>query len=234
MKGASKVKIFCRRPSAAEIFSGMAEAMPDFCAVWPRGGRSAMCWNALFFFNSAALGVGLAMDAFSVSLVNGLTEPAMSPGKMAAVSGVFAFFQALMPMMGWLCVRVAARRFVAFTSWIPWIAVVLLLCIGGSMLRQGICRESAQNARAAVTAAALLVQGVATSIDALSVGFAIAHYGSVQALVCAVIIAAVTWLICAAGLLMGRRLGTVLADRAFVIGGVILIAVGGEIFLSGL
>ncbi len=199
-----------------------------------------MCWNALFFFNSAALGVGLAMDAFSVSLVNGLTEPAMSPGKMAAVSGVFAFFQALMPMMGWLCVRVAARRFVAFTSWIPWIAVVLLLCIGGSMLRQGICRESAKNAknaknaRAAVTAAALLVQGVATSIDALSVGFAIAHYGSVQALVCAVIIAAVTWLICAAGLLMGRRLGTVLADRAFIIGGVILIAVGGEIFLSGL
>ena len=191
-----------------------------------------MCWNALFFFNSAALGVGLAMDAFSVSLVNGLTEPAMSCGKMAAVSGVFAFFQALMPMMGWLCVT--ARRFVAFTSWIPWIAVVLLLCIGGSMLRQGICRESAKNARAAVTAAALLVQGVATSIDALSVGFTIVHYGPVQALVCAVIIAAVTWLICAAGLLMGRRLGTVLADRAFVIGGVILIAVGGEIFLSGL
>ncbi len=193
-----------------------------------------MQWNALFFFNSAALGVGLAMDAFSVSLVNGLSEPTMSRGKLAAVSGVFAFFQALMPMIGWLCVRMAARRFAAFRSWIPWIAFVLLLYIGGSMLWQGIRRESGKNTTAAVTAAALFIQGVATSIDALSVGFTISHYGCFQALVCAAVIAAVTWLICAAGLLIGRRLGTYLADGASVLGGVILISIGVEIFISGL
>ena len=64
-----------------------------------------MEWSVLFFFNSILLGVGLSMDAFSVSLANGLSEPEMNRKKMSVIAGVFAFFQALMPMIGWICVH---------------------------------------------------------------------------------------------------------------------------------
>lgn len=64
-----------------------------------------MEWSFLFFVNSTLLGIGLAMDAFSVSLANGLNEPDMKKPKMCGVAGVFAFFQAAMPMIGWICVH---------------------------------------------------------------------------------------------------------------------------------
>lgn len=192
-----------------------------------------MQWSFLFFFNSAALGVGLAMDAFSVSMVNGLSEPDMSRGKSAAVAGTFAFFQALMPMTGWWCVRTAAQRFAAFRPCIPWIALILLLYIGGSMLWEGLKGGDREKKCAAVTPHALFIQGIATSIDALSVGFTIAEYLWPQALVCSLIIAAVTYVICAAGLAIGRSVGARLSGRASVLGGVILIAIGAEIFISG-
>ena len=91
-----------------------------------------------FFFNSILLGVGLAMDAFSVSLANGLNEPRMSRRKMCLVAGVFAGFQALMPMAGWLCVTLLVELFSAFEPFIPWIALILLCFIGGKMLLEGI------------------------------------------------------------------------------------------------
>ena len=85
-----------------------------------------MEWNVLFFFNSVLLGVGLAMDAFSVSLANGLNEPGMKKNKMCGVAGVFAVFQALMPMIGWICVHTILQYFKAFEILIPWIALILL------------------------------------------------------------------------------------------------------------
>ena len=197
------------------------------------GGNFLLSWSFLFFFNSALLGVGLAMDAFSVSLANGLREPEMSSGRMCAVAGVYAFFQALMPMIGWLCVRTVASVFAAFQKFIPWIALVLLVYIGGKMLYEGI-RGTADEESAAVGSGTLLMQGVATSIDALSVGFTIEEYPLTMALVSALIIAAVTFVICLGGLAIGRRFGTKLAGRASILGGVILIAIGLEIFLKGI
>ena len=97
-----------------------------------------MEWNLLFFFNSALLGVGLAMDAFSVSLANGLNEPGMRRRKICIIAGTFAFFQALMPMIGWVCVHTIVQYFRSFEKWIPWIALILLLFIGGKMLIEGI------------------------------------------------------------------------------------------------
>ena len=88
-----------------------------------------------FFFNSVLLGVGLAMDAFSVSLANGLNEPCMRKRRMCVIAGVFAFFQALMPMLGWVCVHTIAQYFRAFEKLIPWIALILLCWIGGGMIR---------------------------------------------------------------------------------------------------
>lgn len=197
-----------------------------------------MEWNFVFVFNSILLGVGLAMDAFSVSLANGLNEPAMKRQKMCGIAGVFAVFQALMPMTGWICVHTVVQYFTTFEKFIPWIALILLAYIGGKMLLEGIRQKEEADAEAEVETSgvgvkALLIQGVATSIDALSVGFTIADYGFVKALVCALIIAAVTFVICMAGLMIGKQFGTKLSNKAAILGGVILIFIGIEIFVTG-
>lgn len=193
-----------------------------------------MKWDVLFFFNSVLLGVGLAMDAFSVSLANGLNEPKMTRRKMCRIAGVFAVFQAVMPMLGWVCVHTIAQYFRTFQKLIPWIALVLLALIGGKMLMEGIKNKDNQPKEAQVGMAALLVQGVATSIDALSVGFTVAEYGPDKVLVCVLIIAAVTFFICIAGLILGKKFGTKLSNKASVLGGAILIVIGIEIFITGI
>jgi len=193
-----------------------------------------MEWNFVFVFNSVLLGVGLAMDAFSVSMANGLNEPYMKRKKMCGIAGVFAFFQALMPMIGWVCIHSVVQYFTAFEKFIPWIALSLLLYIGGKMLLDGIKNAQGDEQGASkVGISALFVQGVATSIDALSVGFTIADYGFMMALVCALIIAAVTFVICMGGLVIGKTFGTKLSNKAAILGGVILIFIGIEIFVTG-
>ncbi|MBR3691500.1 MAG: manganese efflux pump [Clostridia bacterium] len=190
-------------------------------------------WSFSFFFNSILTGGGLAMDAFSVSLANGLHEPNMRRRRMFAIAGVFAGFQFLMPMIGWLCVHTLAEIFSSFQKFIPWIALGLLCFIGGKMIYDS--RREEEEAECKVCGiTALLMQGIATSIDALSVGFTISAYGALQALVSCLIIALVTFCICTGGLLIGRRFGTALAGKASVLGGCILIFIGIEIFLTGI
>lgn len=185
-------------------------------------------------FNSVLLGAGLAMDAFSVSMANGLNEPFMKKRKLFAIAGVFAFFQALMPILGWVCIHTVIEHFKAFEKFIPWIALILLCYIGGKMIIDGIkCKgECPEPVKLGITS--LLVQGVATSIDALSVGFTIADYDFPSALLSAAIIAAVTFVICAAGLIIGKKFGTKLSNKAQLLGGAILIFIGLEIFITGI
>lgn len=187
----------------------------------------------LLILNSILLGVGLAMDAFSVSLANGLHENDMKPGRMGMMAGVYAFFQFAMPMIGWVCVTTIAELFSSFQKFIPWIALILLLFIGGNMLREAFGGEEEAEESAKITIGVLLLQGVATSIDALSVGFTIAGYNIWQALTSCLIIAVVTFIICIAGTKIGKKFGTKLAGKASILGGVILILIGIEIFVSG-
>ena len=196
-------------------------------------------FDFLFFFNSLLIGIGLAMDAFSVSLANGLNEPDMPKEKILGISGIFGIFQGLMPLIGWFCVHSIASAFSVFEKFIPWIALALLGFIGGKMLCEGIrdyrCRNSGSEEcplpkKLGITA--LLVQGVATSIDALSVGFTIADYNALQALVCALLIALVTFAICIAGVILGKRFGTALSGVSSIFGGGILIFIGLEIFIT--
>ena len=189
--------------------------------------------DILFFVNSVLFGVGLAMDAFSVSLANGLNEPDMKSPRMCAVAGTFCLYQIAMPLIGWICVHTVAAMFSSFQKFIPWIALILLLYIGGKMLIEGIRGGEEGEEKPAVGFWALMVQGIATSIDALSVGFTIADYDFVKALIEALIIGAVTFAICMAGLAIGKKFGTKLAGRATILGGVILIAIGLEIFITG-
>lgn len=191
-----------------------------------------MNWNFMFFFNSALLGVGLAMDAFSVSLANGLNEPKMKKARMSLIAGVFALFQFAMPLIGWICVSTVAQYFTSFEKLIPWIALILLCYIGGKMLIEGIKNKDSSEEQAAVGFSALIVQGIATSIDALSVGFTIADYDILHALISCIIIAGVTFAICMAGLIIGKKFGTKLSGKASILGGIILIFIGLEIFIK--
>ena len=187
-----------------------------------------------FFFNSILLGVGLAMDAFSVSLANGLNEPRMKRRKMFGVAGIFAVFQFAMPMIGWFCVSTIAEYFAMFEKCIPWIALILLGYIGMEMLRDGIRNQDAEEEKAAVGLKGLVVQGIATSIDALSVGFTIADYQLPEAVLACLLIGVVTFFICYAGIGIGRKAGTRLAGKASILGGVILIVIGLEIFITSI
>ena len=192
-----------------------------------------MEWSMMFVFNSILLGVGLAMDAFSVSMANGLNEPKMKKGKMCGIAGVFAGFQFAMPMIGWICVHTIIQYFTAFGTLIPWIALILLAYIGGKMLYEGIQNKDSEEEESGLGIGALLIQGIATSIDALSVGFTIAEYGWFMAFVAALIIAVVTFVICIGGLVIGKKFGTKLSNKAQILGGVILIVIGIEIFITG-
>lgn len=189
----------------------------------------------IFFVNSVLLGVGLAMDAFSVSLANGLADPGMSRRRSCGIAGTFAMFQFAMPMLGWICVHTIIRYFEAFQHFIPWIALLLLLYIGGKMLLEGVrSRNGSEEVLKRVSLTELLIQGVATSIDALSVGFTIAYYGAAAAFAASLIIAVTTFFVCIGGVLLGRTFGTRLSGKASILGGVILILIGIEIFLTGI
>ncbi len=194
-----------------------------------------MTFTLSFFITSIALGAGLAMDAFSVSLANGLNEPQMKKRRLCGIAGVFAFFQFLMPMAGWVCVHTFVQYFSAAQKFIPWVALLLLCYIGGKMLIEGLkTKGDACKDKPAVNFAGLLIQGVATSIDALSVGFTIADYKPLAALVCCLLIGAVTFAICVAGLIIGKKAGCKLAGKASILGGAILILIGLEIFITGI
>ena len=192
---------------------------------------------------SILLGVGLAMDAFSVSLADGLSEKKLNAGRVLTISGTFAGFQFLMPLAGWILVHTAEEKFAVLEKFIPWIALLLLLYIGGKMLIEGIrenrerrddtASEDLSSRSGHLSAWELTVQGIATSIDALSVGFTIASYAAFTAVTSSLIIGVVTLFICIAGLLLGRQIGTRLAGKASVLGGVILIAIGIEIWVKG-
>ena len=184
----------------------------------------------LLIFNSILLGLGLAMDAFSVSLVNGMNEPHMRRSRMLQIAGTFAGFQFAMPMIGWICVKTIADTFQEVQKFIPWIALILLLFIGGKMLIEGIRGKKEEEKEAGT--GNLVMQGIATSIDALSVGFTMAELKVPEAIAQAVIIGVVTLGVCLTGIFIGRKAGDKLSGKATIFGGIILIAIGLEIFLS--
>ena len=190
-----------------------------------------MEWSFLFFTNCVLLGVGLAMDAFSVSIANCLANPRMNRAEMSGMAFSYGFFQFLMPMVGWFCVHTIISIFEKFQPFIPWIAFILLLYIGGKMVLEGIRGEVEEEGKK-LTFGILMLQSVATSIDALSVGFTIAEYHAAMALAASLIIAIVTFAICMGGALIGKKAGSHLSGKASILGGTILIAIGLEILIK--
>ena len=192
--------------------------------------------------NSVLLGIGLAMDAFSISIANGILEPNMRKTRMLKIAGVYAVAQFLMPLIGWVLVTTLEGIFTSFSKFIPWIALILLLFIGGKMVREGIMEhkgkkkdeEIKEDKPVKLTWGELIVQGIATSIDALSVGFTISDYSVLRAFAASFIIGVVTLVICLIGLIFGKKIGSKISSIATIIGGCILIFIGIEIFVKGI
>ena len=187
-----------------------------------------------FFINAVLFGIGLAMDAFSVSLANGLKFPDMKRRKISLVAALFALFQGAMPLIGWFFVTRLIGVFNTLSPFIPYIALVLLCYIGGKMIYEGLkpCEDEDGDCTPSLTVAALLIQGLATSIDALSVGLTISELTFPYALLESAIISFVTFFICAIGVVIGKKFGTRIGSRATVLGGAILIFIGFEILIS--
>lgn len=195
-----------------------------------------MQFSFVFFLDTCLLGIGLAMDAFSVSLANGLREPKMEFGRMSLIAGTFAVFQFVMPMTGWICIHTIVEYFKKFEKFIPWIGFAVLMWIGIEMIVEGVKGETKDedgNVKV-LSFKKLFIQRVGTSIDALSGGFTIEQYDIQTALVASFIIGAITFGICIAGVVIGKRFGTKLAQKATILGGIILVGIGIEILLGGI
>lgn len=177
------------------------------------------------------LGIGLAMDACAVSMANGLKEPKMKLRKIILIAFMFGLFQALMPFIGYL---VGSAFLTKISGIIPFVALILLGIVGGKMLMEGLNSKEEELSNKELTFKVLIIQAIATSIDALSVGFTISDYKIIEALISVTIIAIVTFIICVGAVFIGKKFGTKLGKKAEILGGIILIAIGIEIFISGI
>ncbi len=177
------------------------------------------------------IAVGLAMDAFAVSIAVGLTLRQVSLRQTFRLAYHFGLFQALMPIVGWLAGR-SIERWIAPVD--HWVAFGLLAAIGGKMMYEALTGDAEERAAKDPTrGASLVVLSVATSIDALAVGLSLAVLG-VDIWYPALVIGLVALTFTAVGLHLGKRFGALLGRRMEIVGGVILIAIGLRVLVEHL
>lgn len=188
--------------------------------------------DMILFIELLLMGVGLAMDAFAVSICKGLGMRKVNKAHMVVIGIFFGGFQALMPFIGW----VLGKQFEQYiTSIDHWIAFVLLGFIGGKMIVEALRGEEEEKVEMdqPLNLKELLVLAIATSIDALAVGITFAFLGYPIAEAVA-IIGIVTMLISMAGVCVGCFFGSRYKKRAECAGGIILVCLGLRILLSHL
>lgn len=178
---------------------------------------------------SLVLGLGLSMDASATSLANGLKYTYMTKQMMLGMAILFGVMQGVMPFIGY-CIGHALIQWIG--AYISWIALGVLSLLGLNMIISGFQKED--NALKSISIKGLVIQGIATSLDALSVGFTMAEYSILDALICVGCISLVTMIMCYISVRIGCRFGKRLGNIAEIFGGLILIGVGIEIFLKGM
>ncbi|QNU68171.1 manganese efflux pump [Ruminiclostridium herbifermentans] len=175
------------------------------------------------------LAVGLSMDAAAVSISNSLCIKKISIKNILQMAVMFALFQAIMPLAGYFAASAFSDVINQFDHWI---ALILLSIIGGKMLYEAITSDDKLNCDLiTMTLKLLVVQAIATSIDALAVGVSLSAL-NVNIFYSISIIGAITFIICCTAVLIAKRFGSLLGKRAGVVGGIILIAIGIKIFLE--
>lgn len=184
-------------------------------------------------------GVGLSMDAAAVGMTDGLNEPKMKLPKIFLIALFFGAFQGVMPLIGYYAGTLFAE---AVASIAPYVALVLLGFIGGKMIFEAVKniknKGEEESAPAVLSVKSLTVQAVATSIDALAVGISLLALDKTGALKINIfasvgIIAACTFVLSLAAVFIGKKFGKLLSDKAELVGGIILVAIGLKIFIEG-
>lgn len=181
--------------------------------------------------------VGLAMDAFAVSVVSGVAEREMKAAHMLRIAAAFGVFQAAMPLLGWLGGVTLSSL---IERWDHWIAFVLLGFIGGKMIYEVYKKPDGQKEHPfrGHEWGTLLAMSIATSIDALVTGVVlptiIAANAAKACISACMLIGAVTFLLCLAGILIGKKCGAMFKRSASVLGGLCLIGIGVKILLESI
>ena len=170
---------------------------------------------------------GLAMDSFSVSIANGLATRTFKISKALTIALFFGFFQGLMPIFGWLAGESIPNYISAFDHWV---AFGLLTIIGVKMIYESIINKP-NNFLRAYTIKVILILSLATSIDALAVGFSFSFL-NISIFFPAIIIGVITFFLSFLGVYIGRRFGKILKNRIEIFGGLILIIIGLKILLE--
>lgn len=190
--------------------------------------------------NSFILGLGLAMDAFSICVANTMDDKYNNNVKTVIMPLIFGFFQFLMPLIGYLFVNVLSDNISIINNCIHIISFLVLSYIGIKMIYESIVdkkkdikdTQDTQDTQDNSSFKLILIQGLITSIDALSAGFAFSSYNIQSAIIASVVIGVVTFIMCVMGANIGRKIGKILIDNAKIYGGIILILIGLRIYLG--
>lgn len=178
----------------------------------------------------ALIGVGLAMDAFAVSICKGLAMPKMNYKKAIIIAAFFGIFQALMPVLGYLLGTTFASKIAAIDHWI---AFILLALIGVNMIKEALSSDGEDCQDDSLRLGDLIMLSIATSIDALAVGITFAFF-NVSLWLSISIIGIITFVICVIGVKIGNVFGEKYKSKAEFTGGLILIAMGLKILIDHL
>ena len=181
------------------------------------------------FIELILIGIGLSMDAFAVSVTNGLCCKNIKTGGTIATGVCFGVFQGLMPMIGYF-LGVGFSKYI--TAFDHIIALILLGFIGGQMIWEALKKDNEEHRENLLTVKMLLMQGVATSIDALAVGVSFAALKDVNIIFAAASICCITFAFSVVGVKIGKKSGDFLNSKAQLIGGIILVGIGLKIFIE--
>lgn len=173
------------------------------------------------------IALGLAIDSFSVSVANGIANKTFKIKEALIIATFFGFFQAIMPVFGWIAGESIADLISGFDHWV---AFGLLTLVGVRMI-YGAIRNESQNFIKSLNIKVLLILSIATSIDALAVGLTLSFL-EVSVLFPALVIGVVTFLLCFLGVFVGSRFGSILKNKVEILGGLILIGIGLQILLE--
>ena len=173
----------------------------------------------------ALIGVGLAMDAFAVSICKGLAMRRMNYKKAIIIAAFFGVFQALMPALGYVLGTTFANKIAAIDHWI---AFILLALIGANMIKEALSSDDDECQDDSLRLGDLIMLSIATSIDALAVGITFAFF-NVSLLLSVSMIGIITFIICVIGVKVGNVFGEKYKSKAELAGGLILIVMGAKI-----
>ena len=185
--------------------------------------------NEMELFEIVVIGIGLAMDAFAVSICKGLSMKKINWKKSIIIALYFGIFQALMPVLGYFL----GSTFSSFVQNVDhWIAFILLAIIGGNMIKDS-TDDEIEKRNDKVDVKTMVILAIATSIDALAVGVTFAFF-EVNILLAISIIGIITFVLSLLGVIIGNKFGDKFQNRAELAGGIILIIIGLKILLEHL